>query len=343
MKKAYIHIGTEKTGTTSLQNFFSSNRKKLLASGIYYPVVPGERNHFKLAIYSSPNRTVDLRKAHGLYDQNIFEEFEKTFLSRLNEELKRNTFNSVLFSNEHLSSRCSTVEQIRKIKSITDYLELDPHIIIYLRRQDELLVSSYSTMIKSGSTINFNLDLKLPNYDYYNMLNKWTTVFGKDKIKIRPYEKNQWHRNNIYFDFAELIGINLEKQFTIPLTNKNSSLDRYQLKFLASFNKHLPVFVRDKPNTLRGNIVKLLENNSTTDKIRLSKESILEILSRYKETNKLTARKFLGRDYLFTQEYSGSSISDSLPELTADKAIEIITDLWRQKQNQINELTNKIK
>lgn len=39
MKTLYIHIGTPKTGTTSIQNFCGLNREKLKEQGVLYPIM----------------------------------------------------------------------------------------------------------------------------------------------------------------------------------------------------------------------------------------------------------------------------------------------------------------
>lgn len=41
MKTFTLHIGTEKTGTTTLQSFLSKNRDALSKQGIIYPKSPG--------------------------------------------------------------------------------------------------------------------------------------------------------------------------------------------------------------------------------------------------------------------------------------------------------------
>lgn len=49
MSKVVLHIGTEKTGTTSIQHFMSQNRQALLAKGIVYPNLGSRKDaHFDL-------------------------------------------------------------------------------------------------------------------------------------------------------------------------------------------------------------------------------------------------------------------------------------------------------
>jgi hypothetical protein len=48
MRRAIIHIGTKKTGTTSIQGFLARQRRHLPAQGACYPTSPGPIMHVKL-------------------------------------------------------------------------------------------------------------------------------------------------------------------------------------------------------------------------------------------------------------------------------------------------------
>ena len=70
-KKIYLHIGTAKTGTTSLQKYLYENRNKLILDGFIYPEP-----------YSNPNKgqykngyTFLMRLVNGEDINNILEEY----------------------------------------------------------------------------------------------------------------------------------------------------------------------------------------------------------------------------------------------------------------------------
>lgn len=48
--KCFLHIGTEKTATTTIQSFLSLNRKRLREYGYFYPESIGFLNHSSLSI-----------------------------------------------------------------------------------------------------------------------------------------------------------------------------------------------------------------------------------------------------------------------------------------------------
>ena len=60
MKRAILHIGTEKTGTTSIQNFLYSNRIKLGAQGILFSETAGYLSNQNLVVYAKKAPEPDL-------------------------------------------------------------------------------------------------------------------------------------------------------------------------------------------------------------------------------------------------------------------------------------------
>ena len=63
-------------------------------------------------------------------------------------------------------------------------------VIIYLRPQEEFLLSTYSTRIKSGGTDEFNpLAYKKNRYDYLGILDNWAKVVGEESINVGIFQK----------------------------------------------------------------------------------------------------------------------------------------------------------
>ena len=68
MKPAgFLHIGLQKTGTTSLQQFLYDNNDKLKQKGFYYPNSLGHVNHIYLAASNQgPKKIDDIRRSLGV-------------------------------------------------------------------------------------------------------------------------------------------------------------------------------------------------------------------------------------------------------------------------------------
>ena len=75
-RKVYLHIGTEKTGTASIQHFLSRHYDELREKGILYPKSLGRKSNMKLsAALQNYIKRDDLRitYAKNLYEQKISE------------------------------------------------------------------------------------------------------------------------------------------------------------------------------------------------------------------------------------------------------------------------------
>ena len=65
-RRAIIHVGHEKTGTKSIQNFLIANNQSLKREGIIFPKSLGSGNHTRLVAAMLDLGVVDNIKAHIL-------------------------------------------------------------------------------------------------------------------------------------------------------------------------------------------------------------------------------------------------------------------------------------
>src|SRR5262249_27414617 len=145
MKTLYLHIGTEKTGSTALQMVSGMNRGALIKHGIFYPLSPGKRNHTKLTIFAAdPPNALDLRRLTRLFADDAYQRFKADFPGQLQAEIASARCPRIYLSNEHLSSRLKTVEEVQRLAAVIRPLADDIKVVVYLRRQPELYLSTYS-------------------------------------------------------------------------------------------------------------------------------------------------------------------------------------------------------
>jgi len=331
----YLHIGMPKTATTSLQAYFYLNTKILANTyRLHYAKSAGTENHLKMAAYAAPNNTRDLLDAVMANSESERKSFFKKFRSEASSVISKG--DHLLVSNEHMASRVSQTGELQALKQLTEGLGAVVKIIIYLRRQDKYMFSSYSTWIKSGGSGRFKSErYRQKKFDYTLLLEKWAKVFGKENMIVRPFEKSQWRGGSIYSDFMSIFGIDNLSSFQDIPESANASLDRAQLVFLAKFNKHVEAFEDDIPNKLRGNIVELLEGMSTADRIQLSKEEVANIIEYFRKDNKLISKEYMNGQQLFSEDLPEID-ENYTPKLTVDRAVEIASLLWQHQQKLIN-------
>ena len=207
---AIIHIGTEKTGTTTLQKTLNDNAQALYKCGVLY--LSGK----------------DLVNARDLVAACLGDDVPDEYLAAANVEtpeqrcdFQRSTFDDYAFwlqkaasechtlviSSEHLHSRMTQVDEIKRLRDFLQPYITDFSIVCYLRRQVDMVVSLHSTVLKGGGTPNFRdqvhnmLSGNKYYCDYRQLLKNWATVFGRAAIKARLFARSRLRRGNIIDDF----------------------------------------------------------------------------------------------------------------------------------------------
>jgi len=337
----FFHIGTIKTGTTSLQNFFHINRNLLVEYfNIYYPKVPGLQNHTRLPLYAYSENVKELRIRHKVNTEEELRQFRKGFEAKLQAELAPHikAGRNVLLSSEHLSSRAVKDVEIKELLSLFKAFDVNYKVIVYLRRQDKMMLSTYSTWVKSGGRWQLNPNAyKNRRYNHLEMLNLWTSVVGKENMIVKVFEKTRMKNGDLFQDFSSVIGIANIKGLAIPKKEKlNSALDQEQIQFLTLFNKFVPSMNEGAPNKARGEIISYLEEFSTDNKLDITQEEKRKIYKHFESDNNKIAELYLS---------DGKPLFDPIPstkedvppiKLTSEKAVEIAAYLWTKQQAEIN-------
>ena len=114
--KCILHIGTEKTGTTLLQNWLYDNKEKLSQVGIYLSDSIGTNNNRLIPAYFGETLD-DLLTDNGIANNKEKKKYFSGFLDNLNGEIsnakiKHHTF---IITSEHLHSRLTRVEEIQNL------------------------------------------------------------------------------------------------------------------------------------------------------------------------------------------------------------------------------------
>lgn len=152
-RRALVHIGLEKTGTTALQQWFADQHQYLLASGVLMPTSIGFPNHTKLVAACLDNGVVDNLKKYQLCATGCSEgQFRSLVFKQLDREISAapSGWHTLLITSELITSRLSSATEIRRLYDQI-YLYVD-HVefILFLRRQDRLALSRFSSILRSG-------------------------------------------------------------------------------------------------------------------------------------------------------------------------------------------------
>jgi hypothetical protein len=228
MRQAIIHIGTTKTGTTSIQRVLGRNRAVLPSQGAFYPLSPGPLEHVKLHVMLA-RRRLDARGLPGAAEPRSgavgLAEFPANFaeeMAKLPAPVER-----VIFSEERLSM-LRAQDEIAALKEFLEPYFDSFKVVVYLRRQDSYLASRYSELLRIGVLDGPDNEIATPerlsHYDYQALIARWAAVFGEDAIIPRLYERGASKAFDSVDDFLSVCGISLHVPADDPARLRNASM-----------------------------------------------------------------------------------------------------------------------
>ncbi|AFT70035.1 Capsule polysaccharide modification protein LipA [Alloalcanivorax dieselolei B5] len=195
-----IHIGATKTGSTYLQHYLEKNRPALLRAGVWFPEV---------GLFWQPTRPhkqaghSDVIQAAVNNQPDVLRHIEAGLT------LMSGKIHTVVLSSEAFFLN-------EKAHRIAEYFAGYPvEMVAYLRRQDEWANAQYCEFVAGGAVgrvdIPFSEWLKRPEtrrlLDYRIPLSAWADAIGQENVKVRVFEKERLHDNDLLADFAKTINL----------------------------------------------------------------------------------------------------------------------------------------
>jgi hypothetical protein len=346
IRRCILHIGTEKTGTTSLQRFLGINRDALLQRGFFVPAslspYPVMANHESLATMALDPAKLgdDLRVRAGL--KTI--EDVKELRVRVEEDLTREIValspqpeNSptLLLSSEHCHSRLVTREEVRYVRQFLDGFTDETRIIVYLRPQHELAISLYDQALKVGY---HDIDV-LPDFighrsrwvgrlyfEYDKLLERWAGEFGRDKITVRLYSKE---RNDVIRDFMSAISCNMDG-LQVP-ANENVSLNAECQTVLNAINRYVASQTSlPAPPLQREKLITTLGAMSSGSGNKVKREDAIRFFHDFDDCNERVRKGYFpGVEPLFQPDFNAFPV-DGTPKINEiDAAIQVILTFFK--------------
>ncbi|MCH5266853.1 MAG: hypothetical protein J1E62_00805 [Lachnospiraceae bacterium] len=349
MKTLYLHIGTPKTGTTAIQYFCHTNYDILLQRGLCYPDLgfrfPGigqNRNAYFLS-----HRHYDAQK-NRLYDAE--ERERESGFAKLEKLFSR--YNTVVLSDEHIWNEEEIDEtRLKEIQERVAKMGAVVKVIVYLRRQDQVIESYWAQQVKEDLQLSFSKYIKENKYTYFQLdyqkrLQVFANALGKENVIVRCYEKGQYQgaEHTILSDFLSIFGVESAGNFRNSNTVQNVSLHGIYLEVKRLLNQN-PAY-QTKQNFIVKWLQKVQESREKTAYIKVnyfSDKQREEYLARYESGNKYIAKEFLGREdgILFYDISKGQTKKKKISYKKKDM-IAICGDVIAMQEKEIQELKKKL-
>jgi hypothetical protein len=193
-----LHIGTQKTGTTSIQRVLCAHADRLEAAGVLYPVSgrPAE-DAIKYGHHALAREAIKLARGRAT---------ETPVIDDLLREIDETRPRRVIISSEDFWTPHDPQALAQVIGDVTT------DIVVSLRRQDEYLNAMYYTTVCADrhglSPEEYAAGAIKGQLDYLTMIEGWRKAFPEARLTIRLYEPGLGPRVDAVGDFLGLTGLN---------------------------------------------------------------------------------------------------------------------------------------
>jgi hypothetical protein len=209
MKQVFLHIGTHKTGTTSIQRFLDEHRSQLSEHGARFfrgRLIP--QNHVELHLSAmGEERSSPIKTLRGI---TVDADFRNQTIADVSAFLEYSTEDRLLFSAEGLS-------YLRHAAELTFISELFADhrvsVIVFLRNEADFLRSYRMQLHRLG----LRESADPASYAYTrpgSWLTRWddllaayATAFGSADIIVRRYEDLLEKHGNVVPAFLSIVGL----------------------------------------------------------------------------------------------------------------------------------------
>jgi hypothetical protein len=284
-----LHIGTDKTGSKSIQNTVFLNRDWLLSHSIYVP-------------------KIGFGKSNG--HSELLTNLDSEQLEKLSKELRSATeagYQKALLSWEGMCTSKFGKANISRLLSALNNLKI--HILVYLREQAEIIQSGHLQQVKQGREFFVEIKsienpktlvertrsfifLRSRDRDYYRLLRRWEKTIPKATFSVRLFDRIQLKDGDVVSDFLDQLGVSRDRNIVHAKDNYNRSLDVESAILIESFQKI---------HSHKADIAMLIDvtqsvigSQGGSTKYFLGESSVRAIRNRFKRSNLKFSKRYRG-------------------------------------------------
>lgn len=228
---AYLHVGADKTGSTTIQKFFHANRHILKNHGYYYPSVIEESwndiastySHHLVATHFSHNLTeLDYYSARkAMYTEIEEKNKARRYVEFITEEVSAGSYDALILSYEGFN-----VLKPNELNALRNYLlsmAEEVKVIYYLRPRFSYGLSALSQRVSLGEPAwKYH-----PPINYYRQrLLAFESIFGKENLFLRRFSKEDFLDGDFFSDFCYAVGLGhtfIEESYPVQPSNESLS------------------------------------------------------------------------------------------------------------------------
>jgi hypothetical protein len=259
LKKVIFHIGSHKTGTSSIQVALCKNRQQLEAMRIHLPpaksrlFVESSKWQYIADQLRSQGNFSDLAMAlRGVADIDTV----KQYLHEMKQDLEIADESTLIVSGEELARLNQT--ELLSFKELFEDTNHEFHLIYFVRHQSECLVGLYQTLLTSQfyeNKFEVFMDEYIHHFDFYNIARLWSQTFKLKTISVEQYiNPTTGEPIDSVRIFSDLISKICDSEIDLPSTTANKGIGGDTIRLLehlsAVNDQHLIQGIRALSNLI---------------------------------------------------------------------------------------------
>ena len=330
MKRAMIHIGSGKTGTTSIQNSAALMEKESGCADLTYPLVT-KNGHQSLEVLFKEYERVSRGLKSKFDNDNSYRLFKKDFEDSFNHSLisAANVFLSSEFMFEFKGDEVLRLREYLEDRGFKSFL-----IVLYLREPASFYLSYTQQKLKGSSKIYSPFDFET---GYKKRVKRWVSVFGKESVVVKEYDKSKLYGGSVLKDIERLVNQYFDTSVSFPDVSSNKSLTAEGMAILQRFRSD---YLKEYENrfTVESNLLirrlsgKVLAGLGSSPRLKEKYESLLrhnnnaDMLYLKKEFSVFKDFQEEGGVFSNQNDFSGN-IADLLEDFDDDIYLKLLFDL----------------
>lgn len=330
-KTVYLHLGTNKTGTTTIQRFMSDNYEALMNNGLLYPQELRKNNNGNREIAHHYFSYLFYPEGKGPLKFSVTE--RDAILSSLYEqyvqEVSETACGEILISSEAFPVNLKNTDVLYRMRDF--FKDSIVKIVLYIRRQDEYAVSRYYQHMK-GKGVYSTFKEHINNFNsndrthYLKFLDYCATVFGEENIIVRRFGSKYFLHGDLISDFLGVLNKECCGKYK-KVDVSNTALPRDYSELLRISNCFLR---RPTQNPLLEPLLQLAVKSECRHEKVGEFESYAEIssfLDKYRFENEIISKKYLHSDDELFEVDAYEEIPKLYQGLSLERSIKIAHDL----------------
>ena len=350
-RRLILHIGTEKTGSTSIQTFLRLNHTRLADDGVGMPTCLGDTLHFRLQLMANDDDFNDdfIRNLRLHLDPVMRKQTLAEWRDTLYQEIVTSSAHTWIISCETLHSRLLRESELKRLREILSPLFSAITVIVYLREPLALAISRLTEAAKSACPVVLpeppTSGVEFDICNHRQTVIRWKSLMGPDSLQVRLFERDALVGGDVVLDFLATCQLD-PTHYRLP-RHQNTSLSATGLSLMEEINRHVP------RRWIDGTLIEsrwllachVLQQMRGGAGIQPSKQEINAYREHYDSSNEWVRRHYFPDRPVLFKPYIRPDRLESESELNAADLARIgrlIANIWLTKVAQIRQLEAQV-